>query len=275
MHVRAPQILRDRGQASEAQTAIQEAISAYELLQQHAEREASPNLSRHAERLALCQSHLGQTRQVRGDLEGADQAYTTAIRMLQGAAAKSPRIRDALAFVQQHRAALLESQGHHAEASQAFASVKQIWAELAAAKDAAADHRYHLAWFLVTCPQGTLRDPKKALLLAQELTSEAPGNATFWSCRGIASYRAGDWKSAAETLEKAAKMKGFDDARDWFFLAMSHGQLKDERSARAAYLRARQAFEQCMPGNLEAGRMQLEAALVLKGDSGATANPGD
>lgn len=260
----AGEILRDRGQATEAQAACRDAIDAYERLLPDADQGTSPEVAKYLESLALCQSHLGQTLHLLGDIEAADRAFQKAIEMATRIAAKSPLVRDSLGFIHQHRGTLWESQGRQEEAAREFGLAKQIWTELASASDAAAEHRYHLAWLLVNCQHAELRDPQKAAILARELTVEAPGNPAYWNCLGVASYRLGLWESSAQTLEKACVLRGCDDARDGFFLAMAHWQLKREDQARKEYGRARRTFEQTMPGNLEVRRLAEEASGTIE-----------
>jgi len=269
------EILRDRGQATEAQAACRDAIEAYEGLLPNADQDTSLEVTKYAESLALCRSHLGQTLHLLGDIEAADQAFQMAVEMLTKPAAKSPLVRDSLASIHQHRGTLWESQGRHEEAAREFGLAKQIWTELASAAGAAAEHRYHLAWLLTNCQRGELRDPQKAAILARELTVEAPGNPAYWNCLGVASYRLGLWDSSAQTLEKARGLRGFDDARDWFFLAMAHWQLKRVGQAWEEYRRARQAFEKTMPGSLEVRRIAEEASRLIEGGQGKSTSPRD
>ncbi|MCY2987588.1 MAG: tetratricopeptide repeat protein [Planctomycetota bacterium] len=262
------EILRERGRAAEAQQACEEAIEAYEQLLQKPAGEAAANVTRQAESLGLCRSHLGQTLHLQDDVEAADQAFQSAIDTLTAAAAASPLVRDKLALVHRHRAVLFAQQSRQEDAAREFGLARQIWGELASADGAPAEHRYHLAWWLVNCPDAKLRDPQQASDLARQLTVEAPGNATYWNCLGVASYRAGRWESAAEALEKAAQLRGFDDARDWCFLAMARWQLKDEKQAQDARQRGQQAVA-TVPGNLEVRRILQESDELLGESPGA------
>ena len=258
------EILRERGQTAEAKQACQEAIAAYEqLLQKPAGEAAATDVTRPAESLGLCRSHLGQTYQLQEDFDAADQAFRSAIDTLTAAAATAPLVRDKLALVHRHRAALCAQQGRPAEAAQESGAARRIWLELAAANGAPAEHRYHLAWWLANGPVPELRDPDQASDLARQLTAEAPGNAAYWNCLGVASYRAGRWESAAEMLEKAARLRGFDDARDWCFLALARWQLKDEERAHAARQRGRQALAK-VPGNLELRQIMQEVDRLFR-----------
>src|SRR5262249_16306746 len=78
------------------------------------------------------------------------------------------------------------------------------------------------AWFLATCAGLRLRDPVRAVELAEKAVKLAPRDA--WNTLGVAYYRAGQWKKAISALEKSIELDP-DPARpsgfNTFFLAMS------------------------------------------------------
>src|SRR5262249_35618482 len=88
----------------------------------------------------------------------------------------------------------------------------------------------NLAWMLATASDPKGRNPARAVELAKQVTEAAPENAQWLNTLGVAYYRAGDWKAAVATLEKAIVRRGVENGDDWFFLAMAHWQLghKDE-----------------------------------------------
>jgi len=93
------------------------------------------------------------------------------------------------------------------------------------------DARDKLAWILLTCPEQRLRDPPRALQLAQEAVQRAPEEGPYWNTLGVACYRAGQWQEAIEALETSLRLyEGRDFSFNGFFLAMSHWQQgrKDE-----------------------------------------------
>jgi tetratricopeptide (TPR) repeat protein len=106
-----------------------------------------------------------------------------------------------------------------------------------------------LAWLLATCPEADIRDPDRAVRLAENIVAGAPREASFWATLGAARYRAGDWKGSAQALEEALKLlqgtDGFDAkvGRSLLFLAMAHQQLGHDEEARHAYDRARAWLE--------------------------------
>jgi hypothetical protein len=79
-----------------------------------------------------------------------------------------------------------------------------------------------LAWFLVTCPDTRFRKPAlaaEALQYARKAVELDQTGGDYSGLLGMASYRAGDLQTAADTLEKVA-----DEMPDWspLFLAMAH-----------------------------------------------------
>ena len=54
----------------------------------------------------------------------------------------------------------------------------------------------------------------------------------------MAHYRAGDWKSAIEALEKSIELREGGDSFDWFVMAMAHWQQGHKVKAREWYDRA-------------------------------------
>jgi tetratricopeptide (TPR) repeat protein/tRNA A-37 threonylcarbamoyl transferase component Bud32 len=62
------------------------------------------------------------------------------------------------------------------------------------------------AWFLVTCPDESLRDPKRALELARQATSINPENANQVSTLAFAFYENGDYDAAIENFEKSTQL---------------------------------------------------------------------
>jgi eukaryotic-like serine/threonine-protein kinase len=125
-----------------------------------------------------------------------------------------------------------------------------------------------LAWLLATCPDPTLRDPRRALKAAKKAVELEPKQGTWWNTLGVAHYRAGDWKSTLAALEKSMQLRNGGDANDWLFLAMAHSQLGHEEEAGKWYAEAVQWIDKNAPQNEELRRFRTEAVEVLKKDSG-------
>lgn len=108
-----------------------------------------------------------------------------------------------------------------------------------------------LAWLLVDCPDTGSRDPGRALPLATKAVQLAPRDGNAWIAMGVAQYRAGDWKPARESLEKAMSLRNGGDCADWFFLAMVHWKLGDKVEAPGGTTRPTCGWR---PTNILAGR---------------------
>jgi serine/threonine protein kinase/tetratricopeptide (TPR) repeat protein len=134
-----------------------------------------------------------------------------------------------------------------------------------------------LAWYLATCPEAKLRDPKRAVELAAAAVKARPEEATFWNTLGMARYRAGDWKGAAEALQDALKLfqgaTGFQRGvgRSLFYLAMAQHQLGHRQEARQTYDRAlawletnRTSLRKIPWLNDELGHVSAEVAELLE-----------
>jgi WD40 repeat protein/serine/threonine protein kinase len=90
----------------------------------------------------------------------------------------------------------------------------------------------NLAWAYATAPEA-LRDVKEALRLAQKAVQLEPKNPVYQNTLGLASYRAGEYRQAADTLR--ANLKGQEDrylAFDLYILAMSYHKLGEAERAR-------------------------------------------
>jgi tetratricopeptide (TPR) repeat protein len=138
------------------------------------------------------------------------------------------------------------------------------------------DRRNHLAWLLATCPESKLRDPKRAVELAQRAAKSAPKDGKIWTTLGAARYRSGDWKGAAAALREAENLfqraSGFNAwlGRALFFQAMAQRRLGNDKDAHQAHDRAtqwletnRKALEKDPPLAEELLRFRAEAAEVL------------
>jgi tetratricopeptide (TPR) repeat protein len=95
-----------------------------------------------------------------------------------------------------------------------------------------------VAWVLVTHTDPKSRKPDEAVKAAKEATELVPKAGDFWNTRGLAHYRAGDWKRAVAALEKSMELRKGGDSFDWFFLAMARRRLGEKEAAREWYDRA-------------------------------------
>lgn len=127
----------------------------------------------------------------------------------------------------------------------------------------------HLAWLYATGPEN-LRDPEKALALAQRVLDKAANKWEALNTLGVVLYRLGQFKQAIETLDRSLR-EGSNQAAafDLYFLAMAHARLGDASKAKDCYDRAmkwiREHPNEVPPEwaeELDSFRAEAEAVLV-------------
>jgi Flp pilus assembly protein TadD len=97
----------------------------------------------------------------------------------------------------------------------------------------------HLARLLATCPEAKIRNPKRALELAQKVVKAAPKEGAYWNTLGVAQYRNGHWKEAISASTRSMELlNGQLESLNDLFLAMAHWQLGQKEEARQWYCRA-------------------------------------
>jgi serine/threonine protein kinase/WD40 repeat protein len=124
-----------------------------------------------------------------------------------------------------------------------------------------------LAWLYLTAP-GALRDVKAALPLAERAARLEPANALHRNTLGVAYYRAGRFREAADTLRaNLAAQKNWGLPFDLYFLAMSYHRLGEAGRARDFFawaVRWQHQQKGLAPGHVEELRMfRAEAEQVL------------
>ncbi|HZL90049.1 MAG TPA: tetratricopeptide repeat protein [Pirellulaceae bacterium] len=129
-------------------------------------------------------------------------------------------------------------------------------------KDAVAHNAW--AWLLATCPDPNVRKADEAVTLARKGVELGPKNAAYWNTLGVALYRAGDWKEALAALDTSMELPGGGDAHDWFFVAMSHCQLRNKDEARKWYDKAVEWMQANAKDNEELNRFRAEAEELMK-----------
>ncbi|HZZ81482.1 MAG TPA: protein kinase [Gemmataceae bacterium] len=134
----------------------------------------------------------------------------------------------------QRRAELYHQFGHWKEAIADYTELINV-----GSPQSAWYFRGHLAWQLVTCPDRSLRDPRRALELAKESARLRPD---YRFCVGVAHYQLGQWKEAVEVLTKdwTEESKESSPGRrlnGGCYLAMAHWRLGHRDEARKWYER--------------------------------------
>ena len=211
----------------------------------------------------------------------AEAALRDALVLRDRIAADSPdpdHFRD-LAIARDGLSRALAESGRTAEAIGERQIALQTWEILAADHPRNAEYRDRrvntlndLAWLLVTDPDPGLRDPARAVLLAEGAVRASADHDACWNTLGVARYRAGDWAGAIEALERSAISSpgGLGTAFDHYFLAMAWCRLRREDQAREWLERGAAWASGHRPGHVALRRFREEAEALLRDARDAT-----
>ena len=119
-----------------------------------------------------------------------------------------------------------------------------------------------LAWALVRGPDEPWFDPKQGLEEARKAVELDPQNGNSWNTLGVAAFRARDWQTAHDALERSIKLSG-GTAHDWFFLAMTRWIRGDRSEARRSFDQALAVIKPEQKDDPELRRFHDEAAALL------------
>jgi tetratricopeptide (TPR) repeat protein len=113
-------------------------------------------------------------------------------------------------------------------------------------------------------PCTELNEASLAVQLAQRAVQAATRDPGYWETLGIAQYRAGQWKDAAESLEKAISLDSRRRGSAGFFQAMACWQSGRKDEARGWYDRTSRWVDQNKPSaDAKTVRLRAEAAQLL------------
>lgn len=120
-------------------------------------------------------------------------------------------------------------------------------------------------------PDSILRKPQQAVELAGKAIEIEPNFSNHWLALGIARYRNREWQEARAALDKSLLGAAFgaggafrwEEAIDWFFLAMCCRQLGQEEEARRCYATGVAWMEENQPNSAQLIRFRTEAAELL------------
>ena len=124
----------------------------------------------------------------------------------------------------------------------------------------------NLAWLLANCSDPKLRDPARAVDLAEKAIAVDPKSRYLANTLGVANYRARRWQDAIAALNSSMELDNGGGSYDWFFLAMAYWQLGDKDQARDSFHRGVEGMDKAAAkyGNdEELRRFQSEAEELL------------
>jgi tetratricopeptide (TPR) repeat protein len=153
---------------------------------------------------------------------------------------------------------------------------KGAWADAVAAYTAAGrlypnngDMIGRLALLLATCPDARIQDSDRALALAETARVLRPLDPRVWRARGVATYRAGNWPTSLESLNRSIELNQGGEGEELFFLAMVHSRLGNAAIARDWYEQAvrwlakSKPVDETSPRARELARFRAEAETLL------------
>jgi uncharacterized protein HemY len=122
------------------------------------------------------------------------------------------------------------------------------------------------AWFLLTCKDESLRDPRQALALAEAEVESDPERGGAWFTLALAHYRTGNWQAAADAVEKSIHHTrgGEANAYDWALRAMIHAQQGNLEQARQEHRKAANWIAQHETRDEDLLSMVTEAEQLLQ-----------
>ena len=135
----------------------------------------------------------------------------------------------------------------------------------------------NLAWLLATAQDDKVRDPARAVELAEKAARLSADNADYRGTLGTARYRTGDYQQAVRDLETAIRLRGPDDpasGNEAFVLAMACRQLGDGPTARAWFAKADAWLAKAKTRTDEMRRFRAEAARLLGLEDGTNRSDG-
>jgi tetratricopeptide (TPR) repeat protein len=218
--------------------------------------------------LGLMHHYLGGVRKTAGDMAGALRYFATARERLEPLVRKHPELyvaRDTLVQSYQSQGNLLWGSGRPEEARRWYQKEHIFLEELVRDKPAIPYSFASLASLLLNCPHKELRDPGRALLLAQKALDLFPEAYYLWFFRGVAYFRTGNFQAALRDLQaaKQRRPRKRDNSLELFSIAMVHWQLGEKDEARNAYREGVQRIEEYRGDETWMLALRAEAAELL------------
>lgn len=222
------------------------------------------------ESLARCRARLGE-------LQWESRRPDDAIASLEQATADLRRLSDEYPRVPRHRRDLARLLGllsriywEVGRPEDSEAADKSAY-ELDPKRDAFEQTRLNnIAWYLVTTPDVSSRNPAKAVEFAELVVANSPDVWACWNTLAVARYRNGDWTGAEAAFRRAIELFGEVQAFDGFGLAMTLWRLGRQDEAREWYRRSEESRRRHHPDDLELLRFLVEARSLMGEPGGGT-----
>jgi tetratricopeptide (TPR) repeat protein len=152
--------------------------------------------------------------------------------------------------------------GQADEAERVFDKALTAAGQLVAANPENVAHRGLLAHMTALCPHPRSWDAGRAVAACRRAAELLPTNWYYWNLLGVALYRAGDLRGAAEAFAKGAELSPYTGEHGFYF-AMTQWRLGAPDEARKWYGKAVAWMQTERPGDPEQLRLRDEAAKLL------------
>ncbi len=211
-------------------------------------------------RLLVARAECALTDSLRqvGRLDAAEEACREGLRTTVGL--ESLPDRADVGLLHWHLGSLLLRKEQYGEATAEYEKAISCYAEGHEASHSTVSDE--LASVLLTCPREEFRNPERAIALARDAATLQPRRQRYWHTLGLAHYRAGHWKEAADAIEQSNQVAD-PVAQNDFVLAMARWQLGDKDEARKCYDRGVRWVEQNKPQSEAVRRFRAEAEQLL------------
>jgi len=206
--------------------------------------------------IGLC--NLGSVLKEMGRLKEAEGYLQQGVVLARTLNAKYP-YRDSLGSCLAQWGDLLERKGKLKEAREAFEEILTLQPSVRIVNET----RNELARLSLVTPGSARGEIARALQLAEQVTELMPGEPRYWSTLALARYRAGDWDSAIQALNKPGELHARGDDSDWFVLAMAHWRKGNKDEARKWYTQAINWMEQNKSEDRELRQFRAETESLL------------
>ncbi len=236
---------------------------------------ANPDFPDFKHRLALVQLHRARGLEQQSDETKTERAYAQADETIQTvlkSAQPTAEQRYAAAYIAAARADFLQRAKSHVTDAEAFQQLRdtesgraaQLWQKLIDDGLAAPDHVLEYCKFLVSHGDEKQRNPARALTLLEQLLPALPESPNLFQIRGLALIRLQQFTRAEESLRQAIRLRGDEDARDWYCLSLAQRGLQQSTEAQSSLEKATAWHIKHAPQLPELLRLQAEASAPVK-----------
>lgn len=256
---RLTEVYVELGRAEAAAPLMEVAIGHFGLL---LEDGAESKQSEYRERLAFAQVRSAQVAHQLNQPDAAKESFSSAAKILQELVEQPNsirRYRDELATIYAAWAELLEGEDRNIVCQHAI----ENW-ELAMTGEMIPDIGQRYAWFLITCPDTELNDPKKAIEIATLLREASETNINIIGLLGAANLRNGNSDESVRQLKQCINERGMTDGLVTLFWALAQHECGQTQMASQTLEKAINRMKESRPGSVRHQRLRSEITSLMK-----------